>query len=387
MKLENFLSFGDAAEPLELQALNVFIGPNGSGKSNIGEALALLRATPTDLEEPIRSGGGIQDWLWKGGPARSKAPVATIEAVVDYPKGKLPLRYRLSFSAVASRVQIVDERVENERPLPGHDKPYLFFGYENGRPMVNVRGEERRLLREDLDPHQSVLSQRKDPEHYPELTYLGKFFGNFRLFREWNLGRYTPPRMPQKTDLPEDFLLEDASNLALVLNDLEHHSDVKKKILDSIKRMSESIQDFTVKIHGGTVQLHIHERGLRGPIPATRMSDGTLRYLCLLSILCHPSPPPLIWLEEPELGLHPDILPVIAQLMLEASERTQLLVTTHSDILVDALTEHPESVVVCDRPASGTSLRRLEASELKNWLERYSLGQLWLKGEIGGTRW
>ena len=122
-------------------------------------------------------------------------------------------------------------------------------------------------------------------------------------------------------------------------------------------------------------------------VPATRLSDGTLRYLCLLAILCHPNPPPLVCIEEPELGLHPDVLPTLAELLKEASERCQLIVTTHSDILVDAMSDRPEAVLVAEKHESGTVLRRLEASKLKPWLEKYRLGALWTRGEIGGTRW
>ena len=133
------------------------------------------------------------------------------------------------------------------------------------------------------------------------------------------------------------------------------------------------------------MQVFFHESGFT--IPATRLSDGTLRYLCLLAILCHPSPPPLICIEEPELGLHPDLLPKLADLLVEASKRTQLVVTTHSDILVDAMTEHPEDVVVFEKHDGCTEAKRLDADHLSVWLEKYRLGDLWLRGEIGGTRW
>ena len=125
----------------------------------------------------------------------------------------------------------------------------------------------------------------------------------------------------------------------------------------------------------------------RSPIPATRLSDGTLRYLCLLAILCHPNPGPLICIEEPELGLHPDVLPKIAALLKEASERTQIIVTTHSDVLVDAMSDMPEAVLVAERSETGTKLERLDAEKLKPWLDKYRLGELWTRGEIGGTRW
>ncbi|MCZ0954719.1 MAG: AAA family ATPase, partial [Rhodospirillaceae bacterium] len=122
-------------------------------------------------------------------------------------------------------------------------------------------------------------------------------------------------------------------------------------------------------------------------VPATRLSDGTLRYICLLAVLCHPDPPPLVCLEEPELGLHPDLLPGLADLLREASERTQLIVTTHSDVLVDKLTDEPDSVVICEKLDGQTQLRRLDSDDLNHWLDRYSLGELWTKGELGGNRW
>ena len=85
--------------------------------------------------------------------------------------------------------------------------------------------------------------------------------------------------------------------------------------------------------------------------------------------------------------MHPDILPKLADLLLAASDRTQLIVTTHSDILVDALTDHPETIVVCEKHQGHTVTRRLNGEELAPWLQKYRLGDLWTRGEIGGTRW
>ena len=160
---------------------------------------------------------------------------------------------------------------------------------------------------------------------------------------------------------------------------------MKRRLLDALRVLYDGIDDFDVQIQGGTVQVFFHEGNYT--IPATRLSDGTLRYLCLLAILCHPNPGPLVCIEEPELGLHPDVLPTLATLLKEASERTQLIVTTHSDVLVDALTDMPEAVVVVGRSEQGSTLERLDAGKLKPWLEKYRLGQLWTRGEIGGTRW
>lgn len=380
--LTNFLSYGPTTGAVELRALNVIIGPNGSGKSNLIEALELLRATPKDLLTPVRDGGGVRDWLWKGA---AKLPTATIDAVVDNPRALVPLRYVLSFTEVGQRFEILDERVENASPDRGHQKPYLYYRFENGHGVLNVKGKERRLQHEDIDPVASILAQRKDPDQYPELTYLGNAFGRMRLYREWSFGRYTVPRLPQKADLPNEHLEPDGSNLGLVLNRLRREPAVKRRLLQALGALYEGIDDFDVQIEGGTVQVFLHEG--RYTVPATRLSDGTLRYLCLLAVLCHPNPGPLVCIEEPELGLHPDVLPTLAALLMEASERTQLIVTTHSDVLVDALTDMPEAVLVAGRAEDGTTLERLNAEKLKPWLDKYRLGQLWTRGEIGGTRW
>ncbi len=397
LRLQNFLSYGSEGIEVDLQPLNVLIGPNASGKSNLIEAMGLLRAIPKDLTVPIREGGGISEWLWKG---EKEIPTAGIETTVDYPQGIVPLRYRINFTVVGQRLELLDEAVENEASGSEAEADTVFYyRYGRGKPILSGRtdigGQDagritmtpRPLRRQDINPEQSILSQRREPDQYPELAYLSDQFSALRLFREWNTGFYAALRRPQKPDLPEDFLLEDASNLGLVLNDLQNRLATKKLIIEKLKKFYDAIDDVTTKIHGGTVQIFIHETGLSQPVPVIRLSDGTLRYLCLLTLLCHPPPPPLICIEEPELGLHPDILPTLADLLIEASQRTQLIVTTHSDGLVSALTEVPEAILVCERDERGSRLQRLESESLKSWLERYSLGELWMSGEIGGTRW
>lgn len=382
LRLDNFLSFGSHSAEIPLHDLNIIIGPNGSGKSNLLEAFELLRSTPRDLLTPIRDGGGVLDWLWKGTTA---TPTATIDAVIENQPSHPTLRYALSFTAIAQRFEITSEKIENKETYPGHNEPYFYYRYRDGDGILNIKDIERRLQHEDIEPTASILSQRKDPDQYPELTYLGNVFGKIRLYREWSFGRYTPPRLPQKPDLPNNFLEADARNLGLVLNRLRREPGIKSCVIEALQSLYEGIDDYDVQIEGGTVQVFLHE-GSRA-IPATRLSDGTLRYLCLLAILCHPSPPPLVCIEEPELGLHPDVLPSLAELMKKASQRCQLVVTTHSDILVDAMTDQPESILVCERGPEGTMLHRLSRDELQPWLQDYRLGELWTRGDIGGTRW
>ncbi len=133
------------------------------------------------------------------------------------------------------------------------------------------------------------------------------------------------------------------------------------------------------------MQFYLHETGFTAPIPATRLSDGTIRFVALLATLLTPSPPPLVCIEEPELGLHPDAVALLADLLIEASDRMQLVVTTHSDALVSALTNQPDSIIACERPGAGTELRRLDPEKLASWLKDYRLGDLWRMGELGAN--
>lgn len=380
----NFLSFGPDHDGIDLQALNLFVGPNGSGKSNLIEAISMMRSAPKELRDVTRKGGGVTEWIWKGA---SKA-AAQVEWVVNYPKGSKPLRHSIAFHPVGQAFSLDDESVEDMEPRYSNESDvYFYYRYQHGQPVVNVRGEDqRRLAKDTIEPDRSILAQRRDPEIYPELAWLVQNYEKIRIYREWSFGRNAVFREPQKADMRNDTLEEDFSNLGLFLNRLKTRFPVAKKaILAGLHDLYDGINDFDVSIEGGTVQVFFTEGDF--VIPATRLSDGTLRFLCLLAILCDPEPPPLICIEEPELGLHPDVLPKVADLLRTASTRTQLIITTHSDILVDTMTETPEAVVVCSKDEGKTTMQRLNPADLSVWLTKYRLGQLWTKGQIGGTRW
>ena len=381
IRLDNVLSYGPNSEPFPLGPLNVLIGPNVSGKSNMIEVLSLLQAAPRDLQEPIRAGGGVREWLWKG---TDPSPTATVEATVKFPSG--PLVYRLSFTEVGLRFELRDEAVESKNQ---RSQIPFYYRYQEGRPVLRARGDGQlqQLKREDLRPDQSILSQRRDPDSYPQLTYLATRFDSMHFYREWRMDRHSPARLPQRPDLYQGALLEDASNLGLVLSDLLNRPPVKEQILERMRDFHPTFVDVTTTVIGGTVQIFFHEKGLVHAVPATRLSDGSLRYLCLLTVLCHPNPPPVICIEEPEIGLHPDIIPDVAKLLVEASVQSQIFVTTHSDILVDALTDTPEAIIVCEKTDGATQLQRLDPERLAHWLEKYRLGELWSRGQLGGNRW
>jgi len=299
----------------------------------------------------------------------------------------MPLRHGVAFQPQGQTFAVIEERIENELPIAGQELPEYYYRNENGRPFARKSGATAPigLALDSLDLDRSFVGQRNDPEFYPEIAWLHSRYSKIRIYREWSMGRDSPLRQPQPADMRNDFLAEDFSNLGLFLSKLRKTPKAKEAIIENLRKLYDGLTDFDVVVEGGTVQVFFTEGDF--VIPATRLSDGTLRFLCLLAILCDPSPPLLICLEEPELGLHPDILPTVADLLKAASQRTQLIVTTHSDILVDAMTESPECVVVCEKHEGQTEMNRLSASELAVWLEKYRLGKLWIQGQLGGTRW
>jgi predicted ATPase len=385
LKIQNLLSFGEESPEIVLGALNVLVGPNGSGKSNLIEVLNLIRNTPKDFAGEIGDGGGIAEFLWQS-KSKVKDLLANI-TVTSLPAGVLrPLQYSLTFTRSSAHVKIADERIENRHPDKGHDKPYLYFDFNHGRPVLNVAGSPRSLKREEVDPQRSILSQRQDPDQYPEVTYLGKFFASFRLYRNWDFGPDSLVRDLYSASQKNDYLEEDIGNLGLMLNRLRALPETSTSLLEYLRLFYSGAEDVLTPVQGGLIDLRIQESGGIS-IAASRLSDGTLRWLSLLTILLNPEPPPVVCIEEPELGLHPDMIGPLADLLRAAAERMQLIVTTHSADLIDALSDTPEAVIVCDKINGSTSLRRLEKEELSSWLNNYTLGQLWRTGELGGNRW
>ncbi len=397
LNLKNVLSFGDLTS-LDFKPLTVLIGPNASGKSNLLSVISLFQGMPADLTAPIRDGGGIAEWIWKGNP---KNPIH-LDGIFQFTQShhSRTIHHHLALKQSGLTADVIDEKIENKEPEQGRRVPYLFFEYKAGHATINqlnlnngsaaAQNRKRGLKSDTYNPAQSVLAQRKDPEQYPEITRLGELYKQIHIYRDWQSGGLTKARMPCRADAPGDFLAEDFSNLGMMLNRLRTIGSVRGEMEKNLNHLYENARDFDIQVQGGLLEVYLLETGPRGvdfKIPATRMSDGILHWLALLMILLHPTPPPLVCLEEPEIGLHPDMIHSLAELLIKASERMQIIVTTHSDLLVDALRDQPESIVVCVKEDGQTRMKRLEPEILDKWLDQYTLSELWLKGELGGVRY
>lgn len=389
LKVSGLLSFGLKGIDLPMRKLNVLIGPNGSGKSNLLEVINLFREAPSPLHSiagPILEDGGISEWLWKEGAKGDGEPMsAEISCTMAATKKNEFYRHELSFGAVGQVPSIGSEQIEITKP--GQTKPQrVYFMCDFGGSLSSGPGKRaRKLEAHEINSSASILAQVRDPGRYKVLQYLQDSYSKIQMYRDWSFGPHAPLRRPGKTDERSDVLGRSGQNLAVVAAAMS--GKVKKQVIQAMQALYADIRDIHVRpVAGGSLQLFLEEAN-EVEIPASRLSDGTLRYLSLLIILLDAKPPPLIVIEEPEMGLHPDVIPQVARRLKEASERTQLVVTTHSRMLIDALGDDPESVIVCEKHEGESVFERLDAKRLKDWLEKYTLGDLWSKGELGGNRW
>ena len=390
LSLKKLLSFNDSS--VELGELNVLIGPNAVGKSNLIEVISLLQAAPTNLAAAILRGGGVRQWLWLGDPVRS--PIGTIECELMLPRAQrfwpCPLTYRLQFSEDAKGFVIMQEQLSRSGPGIRPEAAEAYFdrstlGVSLGPQPLDLQQTKSQLTA--IPRTASVLSQFKSLADPTPVTEVGNHFAQIRIYREFKTSPGSPARYGISAAAPKDSLMDGADNLALVLHELDFLGE-HDRIKDYLGRFCERFEDVKVSVGEGLARTFLREAGLVEMLSAIRMSDGTLKFLSLLAALFHPDPPSLMCIEEPEVGLHPDALQLVAEALVEASHSIQLIVTTHSDALIDALSDRPEAVLVCERDFdNGTQFKRLAKEQLHEWLEHYTLGQLWRRGEIGGGRW
>lgn len=376
--LQNFLSFGPEPSRIDLQPINLLVGANATGKSNLLEAFALLREAPRDFSAVIReSGTTVRDWLWQGDQASNPAAslVVSCEAGLVAPRS---VEYGLTFTAHGPAFQVLDEWLQDE----GESRAYYGVGASTTAVLRSADGTRREVPWSQLNHSQSIMAQRHDPDAYPELARLADLWGKVRIYRNWSQGPRSPLRAACRSNEPAGTLSEALDNLPIRLAVLKKRPEVKAKLVQHLRELAPGFDDFEVTPEGGLLQLYLVEG--RRLFPAGRLSDGTLRYLALLAILLDPDPPPLLLLEEPELALHPDLLPTLRDLMQDAAERTQIIAPTHSPTFLDAWTENPEVVLICERDETGTHVNRLPPAQGPR---TEGLGWRWMSGALGGTRW
>lgn len=347
-------------ENFEFRPLNVLIGANAAGKSNLISFFRLLNwmtPAPGNLQEHIARSGGASALLHDGA-ARTAEISATLcfEAV----HGNSEYYMRLSHAAGDTLV-FSDEKYGFA--YPGFLRPHSWFGH--GPAHLESKLASKAVTDKTAG---EVLKSLKGCVVYQ--------FHNTS----------STARLRQKWSVEDSRLLkEDAANLAPVLHRLRNNRpEYYLRIVETIRQTMPFFGDFELEPEYDRIMLQWRERGsdmLFGPHQA---SDGSLRLFALLTLLLQPPDelPPVLILDEPELGLHPHGIAIVAGLLKSVSVNSQVILATQSMTLIDHF--DPEDIVVVDRPGRASRFRRLESEELDEWLKEYSLAELWEKNVLGG---
>jgi len=346
-------------EKLKLGAINVVIGPNGSGKSNFIGVFSFLHAIREGhLQEYVIKAGGAEKILHFGSKVTQKMVfhICFKDGVNQYALSLMPIPG--------------DELVPSEEWVSyWHKEKYPHGPTSQSVPRV---GKE------------AGISAPKGP---PIAAYVRMHLDRWRLYHYHDTSSTSP--MKKTGDVNDNrYLRPDGSNLASFLYYLrEKHDTCYSLIRRTVQRVTPFFDDFQLepqKLNAEKILLEWKHKGSEAYFGASSLSDGTLRFIALATLFLQPETyrPSVILVDEPELGLHPYAITMLASLVKQAATKTQVIISTQSPLLLDHF--QPEDVLVADRVDGGTQFTRLDSTKLSGWLENYSLGQLWEKNEFGG---
>jgi predicted ATPase len=345
-------------EDFEFKKLNVLVGANGAGKSNLVSFFRMLRAMSEEgLASFVTLNGGADGFLFNGPKVTSQ-----IDAHLKF--GQNEYKFTLIPTAL-SQLMIKTE------------------GYNYSRSRWTTFSE---------GSLESRLKQWKDDKstHWPKSPGVGAHVytavSSWTVYHFHDTSMNSPMRRIQSV---RDFreLNPDAGNIAAFLLRLKNnHNNYYLKILETVRLIAPFLDDFLLepetKGENEVVRLEWHQKGSSFPFQPSQLSDGTIRFICLATALLQPYPPSTIVIDEPELGLHPFALEVLAGLIRDVSESTQLIVSTQSATLLNQF--EPDEVVVVDRENGASEFKRLDAISLSEWTKEYTLGELWQKNVFDG---
>lgn len=351
---------GFVAEPGDL---TVIIGANSTGKSSLFDCLRFLSfaaSNPLPPEIDPRSAG--KALFHAGGPER-----ISLACVVDM-RQKKPLRYQIEIRGPIGDPRVSRERLETAEPLTADGRnAFVFLDFRDGKGVVRDQ-VERRLIRPEwtVQPNELALRRALDPTLLT-LSRFQEFLSSWRFYSGFDVSASAAIRRPVPTE-PNPTLSDDGANISAVLFSLmTEHPEAWQELETHLRSAVPGFQSITVKPRGGpgTVIAIWRERDVPSELTLADLSDGTLRLLCWATLCLSPSLPPLVCIDEPELGLHPRVLPVLTGLFRVASARSQILIATHSPYLLSQCSLDEIAVMRKDdgaarflRPRTSPGLRR-----------------------------
>lgn len=364
---------------LKLKPLNVLIGANGSGKTTLLEVFGLLAASASGaLSKTISDMGGLRSNLTNLGFLHALEATFRLCRTVD---GEKPIEYELAVEAKGVDYTVAREQMFQYR---GQPNPFLHITATVGNVQYFEPFVEKKLVRPtwDHNPSESALSQV--PKMFAEPEVFRKQLASSTHYHALDVGPRAPVRHPQPM---RNALLPGANGEDLVsclYTIRETDADRFESIQDTIRAGFPNFERLNFPpVAAGTLAMTWKDTTSPSPFYMHQLSEGTLRFLWLVTLLQSPGLTSVTMIDEPEVSMHPELLSLLADLFREASSRTQLIIATHADRLIRFL--KPDEVIAATIDDDGAS--RFEwgdSFELDAWLQEYSLDQLWQMGRMGG---
>jgi predicted ATPase len=347
-------------EKLPLHPINILIGPNGSGKSNFIGVFAFLHS--------IRE-GHLRDYVTRAGGA---------EKVLHFgSKTTKELYIQLSFRGNVNQYELELSPTEDDGLYPSSETVSFWGSKSYPRPY------EQSLSPRDSGREAGI----SDPSLRLTPGWVRNRLGSWRIYHVHDTSSSSPMRKTAKVD-DNRYLRPDGSNLPSFLYYLRQQEEASYSLIRrTVQRVTPFFDDFRLapsRLQPNDIKLEWKHKNSDQYFDASSLSDGTLRFITLATLFLQPERclPSVILVDEPELGLHPYAIEMLAALIQQASKRVQVIVSTQSSLLLDHF--DPQDVLVANRDHAGTAIARLDSTRLDDWLKDYSLGQLWEKNEIEG---
>lgn len=354
LTIKGFKSLQDVE--LELGKLNVLIGPNGAGKSNL---ISYFRMMIEML------GGSLQVWVAKRGGANR---------VLTYGTKRTPqLSSEIKFGNTAYRFDL--EHSDTDR--------LVFTGECITHHADGNLTEKHFLIGKTESRFRDNMIHGPLSEVHERLCYYSIL--NWKVYHFHDTSNTAPVKLTGQLH-DNQLLRQDASNLAAYLYMLKHgHEETYNEIVETVRLAIPFFNDFVLELeplNSNSIMLKWRHTDFDYLFIPSQLSDGSLRFICLVTALMQPDPPSTIIIDEPELGLHPYAIHLLGALLRSASKRMQVIVATQSTLLLDEF--DIDDLIVVELQNGVSVFRRLEEEKFEEWLKDFSVGELWSKNVLGG---
>lgn len=361
---------------LEMRSLIVMIGANGSGKTSFLDLLSTLAASANGkLHDTLQLKGGLNEILTRG--KAQELEIAVSMTITD----REPLKYSLNLSPQGLSYEISEETL-TQQTNPTESEPLKYIE-SSGLNIKYFSQEERKLLPPNWEHNYLETSLSQVPKMYREPEKLRKSIASCTYYGALDVSEKSPIRLPQAIR-PAKLPGARGEDLVSCLFDLQQTDRDRFEMIEDI--IVTAFPDFKrlnfPLAAAGMFSMTWTDKNFSQPIYVHELSEGTLRFLWLATLLQSQNLTTITLLDEPEVSLHPELLRHLVYLMREAAKHTQLIVATHSDRLIRFL--EPHEVLICDIEEGEATMTWADTLDLDKWLADYSLDQLWAMNLMGG---